>query len=162
VVDDRKGAIRAELIGAQGALLETLDGVGPGDWSRRSPNNEGWTVRELLLHLATAEAGFVRTLKRMAAGQGGVPADFDPNRWNAGQVRHRADSPSEQLRAELEAAHAEMVALLDGCDEAALDQRGYMSSGEDGSTEDNFRLVASHKRGHTSDIRAALATAAPR
>jgi uncharacterized protein (TIGR03083 family) len=162
VVDDRKAAIRTELVGAQGALLETLDGVGPGDWSRRSPNNEGWTVRELLLHLATAEAGFVGTLNRMAAGQGGVPDDFDPNRWNAGQVRRRADTPPEQLRSELEAAHAEMMALLDGCDDAALDQRGHLSSGEDGSTEDNFRLVASHKRGHTADIRAALATPAPR
>jgi len=30
---------------------------------------------------------------------------------------------------------------------------------EDGSTEDCFRLVASHKRIHTADIRAALALA---
>jgi hypothetical protein len=32
----------------------------------------------------------------------------------------------------------------------------------DGSTEDNFRLVASHKRGHTDDIRAALPSSTPR
>ena len=158
---DRKNAIRDDLVDAQRALLEALDGVAPGGWSRPSPNNEGWTVRDLLVHLATAEAGFVGTLGRMAAGQGGVPADFDPNRWNAGQVRRRAEAAAERLRSELETAHGEMLALLDGLDDAALDQLGHLSSGEDGSTEDNFRLVASHKRGHTQDVRAALAAASP-
>jgi hypothetical protein len=92
----------------------------------------------------------------MSAGEGGVPVDFDPNRWNAGQVRRRTDIPPDQLRAELESAHRDMVALLDSLDVAALDHRGHLSSGEEGSTEDNFRLVAAHKRGHTADIRAAL------
>jgi hypothetical protein len=53
-----------------------------------------------------------------------------------------------------------MVALLDSLDDMALDHRGHLSSGAEGSTEDNFRLVASHKRGHTRDIRAAFATIA--
>jgi hypothetical protein len=96
----------------------------------------------------------------MAAGEGGVPADFDPNRWNAGQLRRRGDPLPEQLRAELESAHTDMVALLDSLDDMALDHRGHLSSGAEGSTEDNFRLVASHKRGHTRDIRAAFATIA--
>jgi len=153
---DRKAAIREDLVAAQRALLDALDRVGPDDWQRRSPTNEGWMVRDLLVHLSTSESGFVPTLRRMAAGEGGVPADFDPNRWNASQVRRRNESPPEQLRAELESAHAQMVALLDGLDLAALDQRGHLSSGVDGSTEDNFRLVAQHKRAHTDDIRAAL------
>ena len=157
----RKAAIRDDLVQAQQALLDVLDRVGADDWSRASPN-EGWTVRDLLTHLATAEAGFVPTLRRMAAGQGGVPADFDPNRWNAGQLRRRGEVAPDQLRSELEASHREMLALLDDLDDAALDHRGRLSSGVDGSTEDNFRLVASHKRGHTDDIRAALPSSTPR
>jgi DinB superfamily len=156
VPPDRKAAIREDLVDAQRALLDALDRVGPDDWVRRSPTNADWMVRDLLVHLATSEAGFVPTLRRMAAGEGGVPADFDPNRWNAGQVRRRNDSPPEQLRSELESAHAQMVALLDGLDMAALDHRGHLSSGSEGSTEDNFRLVAQHKRAHVEDIRAAL------
>ena len=126
---DRKAAIRADLVDAQRALLDALDRVGPDDWLRRSPTNEGWLVRDLLVHLTTSESGFVPTLRRMAAGEGGVPADFDPNRWNAGQLRRRNESPPEQLRSELEAAHAQMVALLDSLDAAALDHRGHLSSG---------------------------------
>jgi hypothetical protein len=93
----------------------------------------------------------------MADGQGGVPADFDPNRWNASQLRRRGDPPPNELRSELETSHANMLTLLDSLDDAALDQRGQLSTGVDGSTEDNFRLVATHKRTHTQDIAAALA-----
>ncbi len=157
---DRKAAIRQELVEAQRALLATLDQVGPDDWLRRSPTNEGWMVRELLTHLTSSESGFVPTLSRMSSGEGGVPADFDPNRWNAGQLRRRTDTPPEQLRSELESAHQHMLALLDSLDTAALDHRGHLSSGADGSTEDNFRLVAFHKRAHTADIQAALAASA--
>jgi uncharacterized protein (TIGR03083 family) len=156
VPHDRKIAIREELVAAQQRLLQTLDGLTAEDWARLSPN-EGWTVRDLLTHLTTSETGFVSGLRRMAAGEGGVPADFDPDRWNASQLRRRGDSAPDQLLGEITASHADMLALLDTLDDVALDQRGYLSTGGEGSTEDNFRLVASHKRSHTEDIRAALA-----
>jgi uncharacterized protein (TIGR03083 family) len=157
VPQDRVTAIRQELVDAQQQLLDVLDRVGFDEWSLASPN-EGWTVLNLLTHLTTSESGFVSTLQRMAAGQGGVPTDFDPNRWNAGQLRRRGEVDPSQLRAELEKAHGEMLALLAGVGEVELDRRGHLSSGVEGTTEDNFRLVASHKRAHTEDIRAALAT----
>jgi uncharacterized protein (TIGR03083 family) len=159
VPHDRKDAIRLYLVEAQRALLDALDQVGPADWLRASPN-EGWTVRDLLTHLTTSESGFVPTLRRMAAGEGGVPADFDPNRWNAGQLRRRGEIAPDQLRKELESAHTDMLALLETLDDQALDHRGHLSSGAEGSTEDNFRLVAFHKRTHTEDIRAAFVTPA--
>ena len=156
---DRKSAIRDDLRAAQQGLLSVFDAVGPDDWLRPSPN-EGWTIRDLLVHLTTSESGFVPTLRKMSAGEGGVPQDFDPNRWNAGQLRRRAEMSTDQLRAELESGHAAMLALLDELDDDALNQRGHMSDGRDGSLEDNFLLVAAHKREHTEHIRAALATTA--
>jgi uncharacterized protein (TIGR03083 family) len=159
-LQDRKVTIRSELVSAQQDLLGVLNRVGPDDWQRPTPN-EGWTVRDLLVHLTTSESGFVPTLKKMAAGEGGVPRDFDPNRWNAGQQRRRVESDPAQLRQELEAAHADMLALLDAIEtDDALNHTGWMSSGVEGTTEDNFRLVASHKRSHTENIRDALSLAA--
>jgi uncharacterized protein (TIGR03083 family) len=158
VSQDRTTALREELISSQRALLDVLDQVGPQQWQVASPN-DGWTVHDLLIHLTTSELGFVPTLRKMASGQGGVPADFDPNRWNAGQLRRQAETSPEQLRTQLEQGHRDMLALLDELDDAALQQRGHMSSGDDGTTEDNFRLVATHKRTHTADLRAALAAA---
>jgi uncharacterized damage-inducible protein DinB len=159
VPNNRKTALRQQLIEAQQELREVLDRVEPGAWISVHAN-EGWTVRDLLTHLTTAETGFVGTIRRMAAGQGGVPADFDANRWNAGQLRRRGEASSDELRSELEKSHEDMLALLDGLDDAALDHRGYLSSGAEGSTEDNVLLVISHKREHTSHIRSALNTAA--
>jgi uncharacterized protein (TIGR03083 family) len=153
--EDRKTAARQELADAQAKLLTVLDRVGPEDWSRPSPN-EGWTVRDLLCHVATAEVGFLSTLKKMAAGGGGVPDDFDPNRWNAGQLRRRAEASVSELQADLELAHQGMLALLDELNDAAFDQPGRLSTGEAGTLEDTFRLVARHKRAHTVDIQAAL------
>ena len=153
---DRKAAIRHELLSAQQDLLAVLDRVGPADWQRTSPN-EGWTIQHLLTHLSTSETGFVGTARRMAAGDGGVPQDFDPNRWNAGQLRRHVEVAPDELRQRLETAHTAILELLDTLDAASLDQRGYLSTGVEGSTEDLFRLVAGHKRTHTEDIRAALA-----
>jgi uncharacterized protein (TIGR03083 family) len=146
------------MLSAQQELLTVLDRVGPADWARIGPN-EGWTIQHLLTHLSTSETGFVSTVRRMAAGEGGVPADFDPNRWNAGQMRRHAEVAPAELRQRLEAAHATILELLDTLDDAGLDQRGYLSTGVDGSTDDVFRLLASHKRAHTEDIRGALALA---
>ncbi|GAC1326557.1 MAG: hypothetical protein NVSMB2_25780 [Chloroflexota bacterium] len=113
-------------------------------------------MRDLLVHLTTAEAGFVPTLRRMASGEGGVPRDFDPDRWNAGQIRRRTDDSPDALRTELTRAHEAMLELLATLDDMALDQRGWMSSGQEGTTEDNFRLVGDHKATHTGDIHTAL------
>lgn len=154
---DRKTALRDELVEAQQQLDDVLDSLHDADWERIGPNNEGWCTREILIHLTTSEVGFIGTLKKMAAGEGGVPADFDPNRWNAGQQRRNTQTDPTQLRSSLSSAHAEMLELLSTLDDRALDQRGHLSDGRDGSTEDNFRLVASHKRAHTEDLRAALA-----
>jgi len=162
VPNDRKTALRTQLIDAQQELREVLDRVEPTAWNNVHAN-EGWTVRDLLTHLTTAETGFVGAIRRMAAGQGGVPADFDANRWNAGQLRRRGEVSVDELRSELEKSHQDMLALLDSLgddDDAAFDNRGYLSSGAEGSTEDNFLLVVSHKREHTADIRSALTTAA--
>ncbi len=156
---DRTAALRTELESAQRDLIEVLDRVGADDWQRPSPN-EGWTILSLLTHLSTSEQGFVGTVRRMAAGEGGVPQDFDPNRWNAGQLRRNAEAAPADLRRRLETAYAENLALLETLDQTALEQRGWLSSGVEGSTEDCYRLIAAHKRGHTGDIRAALAVTA--
>ena len=156
-MDERKAAIRQDLVGTQQALRSLLDRLSDDDdWARVSPN-EGWTIRDLLTHVSTAEQGFVGTVRRMAAGEGGVPSDFDPNRWNAGQLRRNTDVTPADMRQRLDASHTAMLELLDALDDVALDRRGYLSTGVEGSTEDCLRLVAAHKRIHIEDIRAALA-----
>jgi hypothetical protein len=155
-MDERRGALRSELQSAQAELIAVLDRVGADGWMRTSPDTPDWSVLGLLTHLSTAERGFVRTIERQAAGGGGVPTDFDPNRWNAAQLRRNAEATPAQLREQLEAAHVEMLGLLEQLDDAALDQRGWMTVGREGSVEDVLHIVAGHKRGHTADIARAV------
>jgi len=157
-VQDRKAAIREVLASSQQDLLDTLDRVKGDDWQRPSPN-EGWTIHSLLTHLATSEHGFVGMACRVAAGEDGVPRNYDRDRWNASQQRRNAEVTPAELRQRLESAHADILALLDRLDDAALDKRGFLSDYTEGSTEDCFRLMASHKREHTQHIQAALGVA---
>jgi uncharacterized damage-inducible protein DinB len=154
--DERRAALRGELQSAQAELMAVLDRVRSDDWARTSPDTPDWSVLGLLTHLSTAERGFVRTIERQARGEGGVPTDFDPDRWNAAQLRRNVEATPAQLREQLEAAHAEMLSLLERLDDAALEQRGWMTIGREGSVEDVLKLVASHKRGHTADIAKAV------
>jgi len=155
----RKASIRADLTAAQEALGNTLADVAER-WSQAGPSQD-WTVRDLLAHLAWAEVGHLGSLKRMSSGQGGVPADFDPDRWNAGQQRRSADLDVDALRGRLEAAHAEMLDVLDGLSESELGQSGHLAVGGEGTVEDLCRLVASHKREHIQELRVALETPRP-
>jgi uncharacterized damage-inducible protein DinB len=150
--DERREALLAELRATQADLLVVLDRVGPDDWGRIGAANQEWTVLGLLTHLSTAERGFVGSVKRQASGGGGVPADFDRDRWNASQLRRNAEASPAQLRAQLDAAHAELIALVADLDDAALDERGWLTVGREGSVEELLRVVASHKREHTADI----------
>ncbi len=155
---ERRSHLRQGLVDAQGTLAAVLERLGPSDWSRRSPN-EGWTIRELLAHLSTAERGFVSVIRRLAAGEGGVPDDFDRDRWNASQLRKQAEVDERGLWQQLVAAHEQLLDLLERMDDDAFERRGRLSSGEDGSVEDAFRLIARHMRDHTTDVEAALAPA---
>src|SRR5262245_15821836 len=101
-LDARKADIRRDLTDAQQQVMALLSGLDEAGWARQTPN-EGWSVRDVLGHLSSSEAGFVSVMRKMASGGGGVPPDFDPNRWNAGQLRRRAEQTGEQFRAELNA-----------------------------------------------------------
>lgn len=154
-------ALRELLVETQEELQTALAAADRASaWEIVGPNNEGWSVRQLLVHLATSEAGFATTAERMARGEGAMPPDFDPNRWNAGQQRRRAETSIAELRSTLEESHRRTLEQLDRLDAETLrTRRGYLSTGQEGSLADLLRLLATHKRGHTADIEAALSQA---
>jgi len=148
---ERRGALQQ----AHAALMQVLDHAQDDAYSRPLAESE-WRARDLLVHLATAEAGLGALARRISAGEGGLPENYDRDRWNAGQVRRRGESPVAELRGELERAHAEMLAFLEGLEPAAAQHRGRLPMGEEGSVFDVLDLVARHKIEHTAQLEAAL------
>ena len=53
-VDDRRGALREEILETHAELIATLDSFQVDDWQRLTPN-EGWTAKDTLAHLCIDE-----------------------------------------------------------------------------------------------------------
>jgi hypothetical protein len=75
-----------------------------GDWTRPTPA-EGWTAHDLLAHISSTQAALAATVGSVSASDGHAsgPArePFDPDRWNASQVRRRRERPTEDLLLEV-------------------------------------------------------------
>ncbi len=91
-------------------------GVSEADLARQV-YDDGWTVRDVLAHLASmgmSPAFFVGMAQRAASGGsgGGMGAGFDINAFNRQQVEARKDKSVFELVAELRQGHEQGVQLI--------------------------------------------------
>jgi uncharacterized protein (TIGR03083 family) len=156
----RKAAIARELAEAREGLLAAVRLVDEAAWEMPTAN-EGWSVRDVLAHVASGETTIQALLRRMADGRGGVPDDFDLDRYNASQLRRRAEQTVPQLLAELDVARGQTLEALAAATAQALSQRGRHPRGMITTLEETFRIIARHDREHTQDIRAAIENYSP-
>jgi uncharacterized protein (TIGR03083 family) len=94
------------------ALLADLDGLGPDDWSRRSPCDE-WDVLDVLVHLRLGNDFHVAMVRNLLAGRNVPP-------W-ADMTLPAEVSPSEYFRRAHRDAHAEGPAANLAAFRVALD-----------------------------------------
>lgn len=157
-LEARKAELARELEQARTELLEVAQGLSAEDW-RRPTDNPGWTARDVLAHLAAGETTVQPLLRRLAAGEGGVPDDFDLARYNAGQLRRRAERTIAELLEELAEARAQTLEALRQATPESLARRGRHPRGFEATLEQTFRLIALHDREHAEDIRRATSRA---
>jgi hypothetical protein len=88
-----------------------------GDWSSPADDAEGgWTARELLAHLASTQTGFTQALRTSRESATPAREPFDPDRWNASQMRRRQDASANDLLEELSGASSALHAALVAAD----------------------------------------------
>jgi uncharacterized protein (TIGR03083 family) len=120
-LDDLPSAFEVHRIEQQRALLY-LAGLRSDDWSRPvdPPEFPGWTVHDLVAHLAANATLLADTL---AVPVPGVPETQDGNeaRTAAAQARHRALPPSVAV-AEIDAAARSVDQAVAGLNDAGLDE----------------------------------------
>lgn len=149
-------AARAEWSGLN-RDLSALD----GDWQR--PIGAGdWSAHDLLAHLSSTQAALtpvIRAQPEPAQARGSdepsPPREpFDPDRWNASQVRRRLEVSSLELREEFQRGTAELEAML-----AEEDLERVISAGPyaGGPLRDYLRFMRDHQRTHLDELRKALA-----
>lgn len=146
-----KEALREEMGAARDELMAAVGSLADGDWDRPTANPE-WTARDILTHLAVAEAGNLARMKRILSGNSELPVDWDLNRYNNRQVEKRRGMPIGELVTDLGQSRETVVAFLDGLNAEQLGIRGWHGSGRELTLEEIFVVMANHERGHARDI----------
>ena len=156
-MSERKRKIETWLASSRRFLSQTVEAVRDEDWSRVAHSDSaGWTVRDVLAHVAGAEPSLLAIITRAQAEGSFVPRpDFDLNFFNRRQVEKRREKSPRDLLAEMESDRAATLKLLMEISEAALDLPVRHPTYGDMTVEDVFRIIGFHERLHADEIRVA-------
>jgi hypothetical protein len=157
-LSDRKRVLHDHLNHTREAVLELIGQLQPADWDKVVQSTEGgWTVKQALLHIATSEAGQIRTGQAIAADQPTVPDDFDLNRYNARQIQKNQEKQPPEVLFGMAESRQKLLAFLEEVPEEALDKRGKHARGDVISLEQLFFRIGEHEADHAAEIKRALA-----
>ena len=159
--DDIAG-IKEKLTAERAKFLESF-----ADLSRETilhPYQGGWSIKDILAHVAMAEAVNVKFAKLMVTKDAPVqlkefageypdfPGEFELDKFNAWMTeRWRAKSPDEIISA-LEQTRAETLAWLDTLTPAQLECVGEHAMWGKQSVKGMFRILVIHDKAHRADI----------
>jgi len=155
---EKKEAIKARLAATREEWFAALRGLTDEQWNAVAYSTEGgeWRVVDVLRHVADSERGMTAMMAQVRAGGGGVPDDFDLNRWNRRVVTKLQDKSAEELLAGMEENRAALFAFIDSLEDEDWDKKGRHASGHIMTIEQVCKLIARHERDHLAEIRAAL------
>lgn len=144
------------LLAAQAAARQELlvaAALVPPDERTARPVCGVWTLRDLLGHVADWEFFCADALRRFLAGETDrVLHDGDVLAWNDVKAAARQNQPWEQVWADFQQAHREVVALLQGLSQDDLARR-FPNPWDENSTVYLWLVVfANHEHEHTHDL----------
>lgn len=151
-MSERIETIKTQLVNSRARLDAVLDAVGDRWEMQVYSDGLGWSVRQLINHLADADRGHNNQVMNIAEGNDIIPADFDIERYNKRVTEKTAEKSAEQSRAELAEYRAQLLAWLDTLDETKLDQQGRHASLRVLSVEQILQVQSDHERTHADDI----------
>ena len=157
-MSDRKEKLRQTIQADHAASYAIFTRVTPDQWNQSVPSDEGvdWKARDVLSHVAVSEGGQLVVIQRVLSGHGGVPDDFDLNRYNRRSVQKQAERTVDDLLASIAREHAQILTALDGLADADLDQAGRHARGDTLTVEQFFQRITEHRRQHAEELARAL------
>jgi len=150
----RRAQLLARLAAARAGLLEQLIGLDERALTE-VPVLDGWTIKDLLAHIAAWDRWEERTMKCMVAGE--VPdftavQDFDAS--NAAFVAEWRDRTLAEVLAELQAARADWVAWLESLSEVEFFRRRSYAGWDWSFSVVPLRVQWQHDAEHAAQIAA--------
>jgi uncharacterized protein (TIGR03083 family) len=125
-----------------------------GDWTAPAAGYEGWTCRDLLAHLSSSASSLPAVASSITEPRDPNAPAFDSTRWNASQVRRRADKDAQELIDEYDAGTTRLVMLLE---DSKLDTSVTIGPFVGVSLGETMAEMLEHQRHHLSDLKQALA-----
>lgn len=110
-------AIVAALGEQHAELSGLLEGLNESDWQRPTPSCEGWTIADVVLHLAQTDELAIGSARGSLGGifvEGGSASNVDEGADAA--VRSERGQPGAAVRERWRAGSAELREVLAGCD----------------------------------------------
>ncbi len=161
-VSDDVAGIKSKLNGERAKLLEAFKGLAPDVMTR--PFEGGWSIKDVLGHIAMAEGVNTKFAKLMTASDAPVqldelaneypdyPLPFELDKFNAWMTeRWRKKSLIEVIDA-LHAIRAETLAWLDTLTLAQLEKSGEHAMWGKQSVRGMFKILVIHDKFHRGDI----------
>lgn len=136
-------------------VLAALDGISDEELDHRPP--DGWSPREVVLHLGDSEMRSAIRLRQLLAEDDPVIEGYDEAGYAT--IFDYASRPIEPAMLAFEGARATSALLLESLTDADWSRAGRHSESGPYSVEDWLRIYAAHGREHAEQIRAARADA---
>lgn len=118
--------------------------------------NPGWTVRDLMAHLASAELGHCHVIRRLLAGQPTSIPGFNLDAFNHAEVDIRRERSLTELLAEYTTNRAATLVLLESIGVDDWDKAGPHPGGFETTVEGVFRVISLHEKRHLKELRTML------
>lgn len=112
----------------------------------------GWTVRQLVNHVADADKGHNNQVMNIAEGKDLIPPDFDIERYNKRVTEKTTEKSAEQSLEEMRVQRQALYEWLYLLDESKLDVTGRHASLIVMTVEQILDVLANHERNHAQDI----------
>ncbi len=155
--------IKEKLSAERAKLLESIVNV-PRDVMLRPYGEGGWSIKDVLAHVAMAESVNVKFAKLMVAKDSPLqlkefaveypdfPGEFELNKFNAWATdRWRAQSLDE-ITAALKETRADTLAWLETLPPEQLERSGEHAVWGKQSVKGMFRILVIHDKFHRGDI----------
>jgi len=155
--------IKAKLNAERAKLLDAIANV-PREVLQRPFGDGGWSIQDILAHIAMAEAVNVKFAKMMvekdeplqlrefAAEYPDFPGEFELDKFNAWMTERWRVKSLEEIIAAVNAARADTLAWLDTLTPVQLERSGEHAVWGKQSVKGMLRILVIHDRFHRADI----------
>lgn len=150
--------LKMDLASSGQELLALLQSLQPAQLAQPT-TNPGWTVGQIISHLASVDSGMAFIAKQALAQpeeHRALMSSFDATAHNAGQVLKRADKSLAELIEEIQTNRTRLISLVTKLSPADLATLCIHPALGEISLYTMFAYICNHETAHANEIRQAV------